>query len=654
MRKIEEIVMLLLNEESGYLEQVAGWNLSCLLAGAALADLALEYRVDTDMESLSLSDATPLGDNILDPLLKKIADDPEPRSTEYWVEKIAGMSDEILEGVFERMTESGILKHASGGFWSLSRSAVSSDARVAVRQRIIETIVKPDIPLPEDAIIVGLANACDAFRFLLEPEDFEAQRDRIEQVSKLDLIGQSVAAAVAATSVRRSIGIATRPIPSVSLLKVLREKACWQGNIPRLLASLYRQHGAVCAVRHPITGKKAVILAGNDANVWVNRHGRLYLRAKDYIAGLEGVFGAARSLSSMDGAEHYRLRKVMQPAVSRQRLDERLGEVLWEIRRVLDTWNEGDVLVVLDASRRLMSGQTGQLAASLDVSGQMGSVLKYKNRALITHVQASLPKFMLRTPEMTACRRVVEDVFSNIRNSHTAAQREGKPRDLIDELLGLHTSDPQFFPEADVKFAVTMALITASYMANALAFALCEMASNPDIYRRVRQEADALFADGDPGPEDFKGDAVDVTRRVVLETLRLYPTVPVHLRNVMNGCVVGGYELPVGMRVVVASAAVHYLEENYTDPLRFDIDRYLPGREEHRKRGAFAAFGLGTHTCLASRLVEHQLAINLLMVARHVDLEVPPSSHPIRMNPFPVNAPRKSMKFRVKAKRTVI
>ncbi|MCY4221306.1 MAG: GPP34 family phosphoprotein, partial [Thiotrichales bacterium] len=214
MRKIEEIVILLLNEESGYLEQVAGWNLSCLLAGAALADLALEYRVDTDMESLSLSDATPLGDNILDPLLKKIADDPEPRRTEYWVERIAGMSDEILEGVFERLVESGILRRASGGFWSLSRSAVSSDARVAVRRRIIETIVKPDIPLPGDAIIVGLANACDAFRFLLEPEDFEAQRDRIAQVSKLDLIGRSVAAAVAATSVRRSIGIATRPIPN--------------------------------------------------------------------------------------------------------------------------------------------------------------------------------------------------------------------------------------------------------------------------------------------------------------------------------------------------------------------------------------------------------------------------------------------------------
>ena len=32
MRLTEEIILLLLNEESGYLEQVAGWNLSCVLA----------------------------------------------------------------------------------------------------------------------------------------------------------------------------------------------------------------------------------------------------------------------------------------------------------------------------------------------------------------------------------------------------------------------------------------------------------------------------------------------------------------------------------------------------------------------------------------------------------------------------------------------
>ena len=61
MRLAEELVLLLLNEESGYLEQVSGWNLSCVLAGAVLADLAFESRIDTDLESLTLLDDTPVG-----------------------------------------------------------------------------------------------------------------------------------------------------------------------------------------------------------------------------------------------------------------------------------------------------------------------------------------------------------------------------------------------------------------------------------------------------------------------------------------------------------------------------------------------------------------------------------------------------------------
>ena len=48
MRLAEETILMLLNEESGYLEQVQGWNLSCVLAGAVLADLALEGRIDTE------------------------------------------------------------------------------------------------------------------------------------------------------------------------------------------------------------------------------------------------------------------------------------------------------------------------------------------------------------------------------------------------------------------------------------------------------------------------------------------------------------------------------------------------------------------------------------------------------------------------------
>jgi len=58
---LDELVLTLLNEESGYFRQVPGWNLNCAVVGAALAELSLTYRIDTDMESLIILDQTRTG-----------------------------------------------------------------------------------------------------------------------------------------------------------------------------------------------------------------------------------------------------------------------------------------------------------------------------------------------------------------------------------------------------------------------------------------------------------------------------------------------------------------------------------------------------------------------------------------------------------------
>ena len=57
----QELVLMLLNEESGYFRQVRGWNLNCAMVGAGLAELSLIGRIDTDMDSLQLLDSTPTG-----------------------------------------------------------------------------------------------------------------------------------------------------------------------------------------------------------------------------------------------------------------------------------------------------------------------------------------------------------------------------------------------------------------------------------------------------------------------------------------------------------------------------------------------------------------------------------------------------------------
>ncbi|MCY3921047.1 MAG: cytochrome P450, partial [Chloroflexi bacterium] len=80
-------------------------------------------------------------------------------------------------------------------------------------------------------------------------------------------------------------------------------------------------------------------------------------------------------------------------------------------------------------------------------------------------------------------------------------------------------------------------LLASMYLGDTIGFALYSMASQPDLYRRIQAEADAIFADGDPDAEVFQGPDIDVTRRFVLECLRMYPVVPGSLRRVKTSCV---------------------------------------------------------------------------------------------------------------------
>ena len=72
-------------------------------------DLALEDRIDTDLEKLVLVDATPLGDSLLDPTLADIAAG-EDRNARYWVEQTANRAAEIRELALTRLVDSGVLE----------------------------------------------------------------------------------------------------------------------------------------------------------------------------------------------------------------------------------------------------------------------------------------------------------------------------------------------------------------------------------------------------------------------------------------------------------------------------------------------------------------------------------------------------------------
>ncbi len=657
MRFAEQLLLLLHSQDTGYFVPIPEWRMSCALAGAVLMDLAMENRIDSDLETLTVVDATPTGDSLLDPSLEDLASEDKVHPPQYWVERLARRGDQISDEAIERLARRGIFESDDGGFWTLSKKVtrtgryplVDGWAGEEIKGRIFRTLLDKEFPDPRDIVIIGLVHYCDGFKAMMEPEEYEAAEELIELYSNMDLIGRAIGPAVRSSyrppaSMRASRR--RRAMPTVGLRDAFASKSFRAGNLPRFFAETAQELGPVFEMRFP--GRRLVVLAGVEVNRWMAKKGRLHLRTRDYLEDFQQEWGTARSIASMDGADHFRMRRVVRAGNSRKVVEDRLDELLALCRGSFRSWGVGKVLPGEMTCQRLAGAQIARLSVSFDPPlDLLDDLLHFEYRALLVHGQGLLPKFTLRTPYMRRCKRRVLELYAMIHATHTEAQRAGKRRDLVDDLMELHYADPQFLPETDLGFAFIAPIIAGHYTGSAVAFSIYELLRHPDYREQIVAEADAMFADGDPTAADVTPEATDAARRFVMEVLRLHEVVPAHVRTAMNAFDIEGIEVPAYSRILVSFSAPHHMEEYFPEPDRFDIDRYLEPRNEHRRAGVYAPFGVGTHTCGGASWTRLQMVMNVLMLAHYLELETVPRDYRLRRNPLPKNSVNRKFKFRV-------
>jgi Golgi phosphoprotein 3 len=208
---VEEIVLLLLDDARGRLVDIPLSAFDVVIAGAALMDLAIRNRIDTDLERLVLVDATPTGDDILDDALAKIAGSGE-ESVVGCLDRIAGAAADYRARALARLVAQRVLREENGRFlwvFHTRRYPVIDDREPReVRARLRRILLTDEIPEPRDIVLICLIEACRLIGFILTAEEATKIAPRLEQLGRMDLIGQAVARIVA--DIRFSIGLSAR------------------------------------------------------------------------------------------------------------------------------------------------------------------------------------------------------------------------------------------------------------------------------------------------------------------------------------------------------------------------------------------------------------------------------------------------------------
>uniref|UniRef100_A0A182K968 Uncharacterized protein n=1 Tax=Anopheles christyi TaxID=43041 RepID=A0A182K968_9DIPT len=150
-------------------------------------------------------------------------------------------------------------------------------------------------------------------------------------------------------------------------------------------------------------------------------------------------------------------------------------------------------------------------------------------------------------------------------------------------------------------------------------FFLSMMGVHQHIQDKVIQELDEIFGDSDR-PATFQ-DTLEMKylERCLMETLRMYPPVPIIARSLKQDLKLASSNLvvPAGATITVATFKLHRLESIYPNPDVFNPDNFLPEKQANRHYYAFVPFSAGPRSCVGRKYAMLKLKIILSTILRN-------------------------------------
>lgn len=391
------------------------------------------------------------------------------------------------------------------------------------------------------------------------------------------------------------------------------------------------RYGDIVRFREP-SGASWVFVAHPDAVATVHqRNHRNYSRGKlnepfTRLLG-DGLLTSERETWSVH-------RRVLAPPFRRDRQHE-LAEVVRELTdEMLAGWRDragrGRPFDVCPDLERLTFRTVLRAMFAIDLGDREEPVLRHLTDALAYVSGESFRMYPVPAwltarrrarfdADVAALDREVETILASRRADPGSAEPAGSDRGAV--LRALVAAD---LPARALRDELLTMLHAGQHtVATAISFALYLLAVHPWAADRVRAELVPL-AGRPPALEDLA--ALPYLRRVLYETMRLYPPAWGGVRETIDEDELSGYRIPGGTPIVFSQYVTHRHPRFWPDPDRFDPDRFTEERIRDRPRYAYFPFGGGPHLCIGEEPAMVELAIVVAMVVQRFRIRLAPGA----------------------------
>jgi cytochrome P450 len=215
--------------------------------------------------------------------------------------------------------------------------------------------------------------------------------------------------------------------------------------------------------------------------------------------------------------------------------------------------------------------------------------------------------------------------------SQVVRDRSGEraPDDFLARMIAaLHERfEPAQAHALAVDNAATFYLAGHETTANAVTWTLFLLSEQPDLQEQAAEEAGNALAVS--GEETDLPNRLPLLRRILEESMRLYPPVPRLDRQAVAADSLDGHDIAAGDIVSVWPWLVHRHKDLWDDADAFDIGRFTPDQRRHRFQ--YIPFGGGPRMCIGARFA---MAEALTILAHWISRW--------RLSPFPGRTVRAS------------
>ncbi|MDI1302919.1 MAG: cytochrome P450 [bacterium] len=386
---------------------------------------------------------------------------------------------------------------------------------------------------------------------------------------------------------------------------------------PQALAEmLEKKHGPLIDTR--VMGTNFVLMLGPEANQFVlqDREGNFSSHGGwDYYIGK--VFPGA--IMSMDDPAHRFQRRIMQQAFKKPALTAYLKAMNPRIESGIAAWQAQRKFSVFTNIKQL----TLNLATGIFMGEAQDASADKVNRAFIDTVEASLAYIRYPLPPFNMwkgmkARRFLEEYFQRL----LPKKRTTETPDFFSQFCHATDEDGGRFSDKEVVdhmiFLMMAAHDTTTSTLTTLFYAL---AKHPEWQERLRDESLRVGKNHLEFEDLDKMEGLDWAMK---EALRLYPPLTSMPRQVVKDCTFNGHLLHKGTTIGIVPIHTHNMPEYWSQPGKFDPERFSPARAEHKKHMfQWIPFGGGAHMCLGQHFANLQVKSIMHQVLLRYRWEIP-------------------------------